>query len=251
MSSPKCLLVLGAGSDQLFMINTANEMGYETVAVDGNQEAPGLAHATYSAPIDFSNIKKVINFVEELIGKGVNICGVSTMGSDIPHFVSEIADYFNWPGPSKETGELATNKYLMKKHLENDDIPVPLYASVKNENDILANWESWGCKKLVIKPTDRAGSRGIRIIESKDEIIDAFNYAMSFSINGVILIEEFVEGLQISTETIVIENEAYTLGFADREYSHLECFYPLIIENGGWVPTKLSNSEDSRCYRFS
>ena len=53
------------------------------------------------------------------------------------------------------------------------------------------------------------------------------------------MLEEYVDGLQISTETIVVDNRACTPGFADRVYENMQCFWPNIMENGGWLPSSV------------
>ena len=90
----KALLVLGGGSDQVFMIKTAREIGYITVCVDNNPKAPGLDLADYSKAINFTNTNSVILYCKKLIAAGVNLSGVSTMGSDIPHIVAKISNLF-------------------------------------------------------------------------------------------------------------------------------------------------------------
>lgn len=47
-------------------------------------------------------------------------------------------------------------------------------------------------------------------------------------------------GPQVSTESLVIDGETYTLGFSDRNYEYLEKYSPHIIENGGELPSFLS-----------
>lgn len=233
----EALLILGASTDQLFMINTAHQMFLETVVVDGNSQAPGLKVATYSASIDFSRTDDVIAYVENLKMKGVNINGVLTMGSDVPHLVAKIANYFGWVGPSEETGRIATNKYEMKLRFTDCGVPVPYYAVVHDIEEVKSFWSKWRCDKLVIKPTDRAGSRGVRMISDDSQIKAAFSYARKFSINNQIIIEEYVNGDQISTESLLYDDLCVTPGFADREYKDMEAFHPNIMENGGWVPS--------------
>jgi biotin carboxylase len=238
---PRSLLVLGAGSDQLFMIRTAHQMGFETVAVDANPSAPGLAIATHSNSIDFSNLSQVITYVEDLKAQGVNVSGVSTMGSDIPHLVSAAASHFGWVGPSWESAMLATHKLKMKEQFRRSGIPVPKFAQVENASNILERWDEWGCSSLVVKPTDRAGSRGVRVILDPDQVEDVFNYALSFSRNGQVMVEEFVEGEQFSTESILLGGRGITPGFAERVYEGMDSFLPNIMENGGWIPCELNS----------
>jgi biotin carboxylase len=57
------------------------------------------------------------------------------------------------------------------------------------------------------------------------------------------MVEEFVPGPQISTETILWSDRHATPGFADRNYELLERFRPQIMENGGWVPSALDASQ--------
>ena len=236
------ILVLGAGADQLFMIRTAHEMSLKTVAVDGNPHAPGLREATYSEPINFSRIDEVIGYVDRLISQGVDVGGVATMGSDVPHIVGAIADHFGWVGPSEETGTIATDKYAMKVRFQDNGVPVPKFGMVNGPNDIRDLWNEWRCSRLVIKPTDRAGSRGVRMILHPEQVTEAFDYAASYSRNGRIMVEEFVDGPQFSTETIVFEEMCETPGFADRVYEGMEAFHPNIMENGGWVPSLASDN---------
>lgn len=242
LNKPKCVLLLGASNDQLFIIKTAHELGVETAVLDANPDAPGLKLATYSAPINFSDIPKVIEFVNDLKNKGVNVCGVTTMGSDVPHIIAKIAKAFNWVGPSEETGQIATNKYEMKCCFRDKGIPIPQFSLVNSAQEIKDRWQKWNCKKVIIKPTDRAGSRGVRLIEKQEEVEEAFQYALSNSKIGQVQLEEYLDGLQISTESILTKDKCVTPGFADRVYENMQAFWPQIMENGGWVPTVLNSS---------
>ena len=236
----KALLVLGGGSDQVFMIKTAQEMGHETACVDGNKHAPGLSLSDYSKAVSFTDIDDVIDFCKKLISRGVNLNGVSTMGSDIPQIVSKVAAYFNWSGPSADTGKWATHKYEMKQRFSEKQIPVPRYGLVKTKEEIIDLRNEWQVDKVIIKPTDRAGSRGVRIINQNDDPEIALEYALKFSLNNEILLEEFVTGPQISTETIMYNGKGVTPGFADRVYDDTQTFLPAIMENGGWLPSGVS-----------
>jgi len=233
------ILLLGGSDDQLFIIRSAHEMGLGTVVIDANDKAPGLRSSSYSAPIDFSDVPRVIEYVNGLRKDGVNVCGVTVMGSDVPHIVGAIAKEFGWTGPSEQTGRWATDKYAMKCRFAEKGIPVPHFGLVSSADDVLEQWRTWNCQWVIIKPTDRAGSRGVRVISDEDEVKPAHEYALSCSRNGNVILEEYVPGLQISTESILTENRALTPGFADRVYEGMDVFWPQIMENGGWVPSVL------------
>lgn len=216
-------------------------MGYISVCVDGDPKAPGLKIADYSEAINFTEIDRVISYCKNLISEGVSLSGVSTMGSDIPHIVSKVASFFNWVGPSSETSQWATHKFKMKNRFLDMNIPIPRFGLVKNAKDINHYREVWDVDTVIIKPTDRAGSRGVRLISKNDDLNQALDYARKYSFNNQIILEEFIIGPQISTETIIYKGYGVTPGFADRVYDDTAVFSPVIMENGGWLPSNIPN----------
>ncbi|MDF1878203.1 ATP-grasp domain-containing protein [Sulfurimonas sp. SAG-AH-194-C20] len=238
----KALLILGASNDQLFLLQTAKNMGLQTVVVDANPNAVGLDEADYSQAIDFSKTQEVIAYVKQLISQGVMLSGVLTMGSDIPHLLAIIAQEFGWISPSFETANITTNKFLMKECFRENDIPIPNYALIENPDTILSYWEEWNTKSIIIKPVDAAGSRGVSICQDPTQIFTLYTHAKENSKTKQVIIEEFIEGSQISTETIVYNGRYAHPGFADRVYEDTLNFHPYIMENGGWQPSGLDAS---------
>lgn len=239
------LLILGASSDQLCMIKKASALGLGTVVLDADICAPGFKLADYSAPIDFSNVPQVIKFCRTLMDRGVDISGVSTMGSDVPHLLSKIASYFGWYAPTEEAALLTTNKFLMKQRLVAQGIPVPRFSLVGSPDEVVPLWRYWECDSIVIKPTDRAGSRGVHIIDDESAIAEAYENAQIVSLNGEVLVEEFIAGRQISTESFLLPGFQATPGFADRVYEGMSAFWPNVMENGGWIPSSLCDDRKS------
>jgi len=60
------------------------------------------------------------------------------------------------------------------------------------------------------------------------------------------MVEEYLEGPQISTEAIVYKGNIYTLGYADRNYEYINRYAPFIVENGGESPSKYLPKEKRR-----
>ena len=54
-----------------------------------------------------------------------------------------------------------------------------------------------------------------------------------------VMVEEYLSGPQVSTESIVVNGRCYTPGFSDRNYEYLERYAPFFIENGGDLPSHL------------
>lgn len=229
----KRLLVLGAGTDQLFMIKTAQEMGLLTLAVDMNPDAPGLKVADDGAVVSTRDIPALKDFLDAYT-RDKPIHGVSTMGSDIPHIIVAIAEHLGTPHISMETAQIATNKFLMKEAFVRGGVRVPWYQLVSSAEEVHAAFADKG--KLVIKPLSEAGSRGVSLIDKKSDIEELFGRAIAFAKDGKVLIEQFLEGPQISTESLMVHGTLHTPGYVDRNYDVLEQFLPQIMENGGFHP---------------
>lgn len=239
----KAILILGGGNDQLFMINTAHSMGLLTVVVDGNHQAPGLKIADYAQAIDFSNTQAVVDYCHQLITEGVNLSGILTMGSDVPHLLACIAKPFSWIAPSFDTAKITTNKFLMKEKFAQHEIAIPQYALIESSEQIEMLWQKWQCQSIIIKPIDAAGSRGVSICSNKSDIEHLYQHAQENSKSRQVIVEEYIEGKQISTETIVYNGKCYHPGFADRVYDDTRHFYPYIMENGGWQPSAIKGKK--------
>jgi biotin carboxylase len=236
------LLVLGASSDQVFMIKTARAMGLEVVAIDMDAKAPGFAFASESAVVSTRDLAGLHDLVDDLRSRGHRLRGVTTMGSDIPDVVADLAAHLGTPGPSRETARVATDKTLMKQRFAERGIAIPWFQQIERYAELEAIVARRGLP-LVLKPIDRSGSRGVFLLEPGCNLRDLFARSYAFSRVGRCLVEEYLEGPQISTETILSNGVGITPGFADRNYELLDRFRPQFMENGGWIPSALAPEE--------
>jgi biotin carboxylase len=92
---------------------------------------------------------------------------------------------------------------------------------------------------LVLKPVDSRGARGVVRLGPDTDLAWAFESSRRHSPGGRTLLERFVAGPQLSTESLLVDGACHTPGLADRNYEHLERFRPWVIEDGGDLPTAL------------
>lgn len=231
----KVLLILGAGMDQIPGIQKAKEMGFYTISLDGNEEALGkqISDEFYQINIkDYNSIENFLNTYEIDV-----IDGVIAYGVDIPIIIAKTADYLgvNYTIPIK-SASISEDKYESKIFMKENNISIPKFKLVKEIKDIYSFLEE-NDYPIIIKPVDNSASRGIIFINSFDEIEEAYKYALNFSKNQKIIIEKYLTGEQISSESLVIDEEIFHVGFLDRNYSKNSIFYPNIIEDGGDMPS--------------
>ena len=237
---PRTLVVLGASSDQLFLIRTAREMGLSVLAFDQNPASPGFREANEHATVSTRDVPAICAALDEHAARPdtAPIAGVMTMGSDIPEIVSAVAAHLGTPGIDPESARIATDKFAMKERFRERDVPIPWFEEIGSVDELRHITEARGFP-LVIKPIDRSGSRGVFQLRPGDDLDRLFGEARDVSFSGRVQVEEYLPGLQISTESVLWNGRAFTPGFADRNYEMNERFAPQVMENGGWVPSIL------------
>jgi len=232
----KTIMFLGAGEEQCEAIDIALDLGLKVIAVDGNPMAPGLKIADVGINADIKDVEAMIE-----IGKKYKVDGVMTHAVEIPQVVAKVAKALNLPGLDPDVAERATNKLKRIKCLTKHGVPCPRFETAKTVEEAKRKAEKIGFP-CVFKPIDNAGARGVIKVINKDEVWGAFNHTLNYTQKNVILIEEYLEGKELSTESIIYNDKIYTIAFADRNYDKKR-FEPFFIEDGGEMPTSLSKDE--------
>jgi biotin carboxylase len=233
----KTLLILGAGKEQVVAITLARTKRIRTVVLDQNPKADGAALADEFYPVSTRDRDAILKFAHSYPGK---IDGVMTIASDIPHMVSAAANVLGTHHIPLAVAELCVHKLRMKKQLQAAGVNVPEFAIVKGIEDLKAFIEKVKFP-VVIKPVDNSGARGVLRLTEKVDLAAAFAYSSSFAFSGEVIVEKFMEGLQISTEGLMLDGIFHCTGFADRNYSRLEDAVPFMVEDGGDMPTILDD----------
>ena len=234
----KGLLIVCGGIEAIHGIQRALDMGLHVVVSDGDAQAPGFALAHGRLIASTYNPDKTATLAEEYSSSVHPIDGVICMGADVPHTVSAVARKLGLPGLSQETAYLAMNKLAMKLRLAEAGVPVPWFAAVRDSDELLQITKDRG-RDLVVKPVDSRGGRGVQRLNTGVDQRLAFERAKTQSPTGQVMVEAYLDGPQISTESIMLDGQGYTPGFSDRNYEMLDRFAPWFIENGGDLPSHL------------
>jgi biotin carboxylase len=232
----KTLLILGAGKEQVAAITAAKAKGIRTVVLDMNPAADGAALADEFHAVSTRDRDAIIAFARSYPGK---IDGVMTIASDIPHMVAAAAEVLGVRHIPVAVAELCVHKLHMKEKLREAGVNVPLFAKVGSLTDLQAFIAQAGFP-IVIKPVDNSGARGVMRLTAGMDIAAALDYARGFSYSGQVIAEQFIAGLQISTEGLLHDGLFHCTGFADRNYTRLDDAVPFMVEDGGDIPTVLN-----------
>jgi biotin carboxylase len=234
----KSLLIISAGIEAVPGIQLAKHMGINVVVSDGNRNAPGFPLADDAFVASTYDISATVAAAAQYHNEVRPLDGVMCIASDVPLTVASVAAALNLPGISIESARLAIDKLAMKQKFEADGVLIPWFSPVESESHLRELVASQGFP-LVIKPVDSRGSRGVLRLTNSVDLDWAYATAKQHSPTGRVMIERFMFGPQVSTESLLVDGVAYTPGFSDRNYEYLERYSPHIIENGGQLPSLL------------
>jgi biotin carboxylase len=240
----KTLLILSGGKEAISGIITAKNMDLKVVVADGDSNAPGKKYADIFLCVNIYSPKDTLNAVK-IFSRKNKIDGVIAIATDNPTSVAVVANYLGLPGPSLETASISSNKVQMKDIFKKNSIPIPWYCSITSQ-DQLEQIIKLRPDKYVLKPSDSRGSRGVIRLSQLDKVSEAWQYSNKHSNSGILILEEWLYGEQLSSESLVWREESYLCGLADRKYDRLDDLYPYVVEDGGETPSKYSpNIDDS------
>lgn len=231
----KKIMILGASILQLPAIEKAMEMGLEVIAVDMNPEAVG-----FNVP---GVVKEVISTIDTPAileaAKRHQINGIMTLASDMPmQSVAVVSREMGLVGISEGTALKATNKAFMRDALKENGVPVPMYFRVRGKEAFIGAVEKirGAGFKCIVKPADNSGSRGVDFLAEDADLDKAYEYTYEFSRGGEIVVEEFMEGPEVSVETLAVDGEVNVIQITDK----LTTGAPYFVEMGHNQPSCLS-----------
>jgi len=233
------LLIVSAGLEAVAGIKLAKSMGLHVVVSDMNPSAPGFAIADDHLLANTYDVEATVAAARAYHKQVRPLDGVMCIASDVPLTVARVAAELGLSGISTESAVLAMDKLAMKERFATDDVLIPWFSHVESVAH-LRELVSINGLPLVIKPVDSRGARGVLRLTADVDLDWAFEVSRCQSPTGRVMLEKFMFGPQVSTESLMIDGVAYTPGFADRNYEYLERYAPHIIENGGQLPSHLN-----------
>jgi biotin carboxylase len=234
----KTLLIVCGGIEATHGIARAKELGHHVVVSDINPDAPGFAIADDRIIASTYDAEATTAAAVEYARKVRPINGVICIGADVPLTVATVANRLSLPGISIEAARTAGDKLAMKRAFAACGVAIPWFSPVESADHLKQIVMERG-RGLVVKPVDSRGGRGVQRLNSGVDLALAFSRAQSQSPTQRVMVEEFLDGPQVSTESIMLNGVGYTPGFSDRNYEFLERFAPWFIENGGDLPSHL------------
>lgn len=233
--SPR-ILVLGAGRYYVGVLERLQKSGFTTLVVDRDPEAPGFATADVWAVVDIVDHPAVARQARDW-----NIDGILAVNDFGVRTAAEVSTRLGLVGLSVPDAEAACDKGLMRDRWRAAGLPNPDYRVATSPAAARAAALDLG-PPLVVKPTDAGGGgRGVSVVRSLSELEWALEFVAPFCQNGRIIVERFLDGVELTVESISWGGEVHVLTMSDKEKPEMRTRvatslnYPAAIDEGTWA----------------
>ncbi len=230
----KKIVIIGANSFQNKLILKAKELGYETYVFAWECGDVGEKTADFFYPISIVEKDEILSICKKIMPDG--ICSVASDLASIT--VNYVADKLGLTANPPEIINRCTNKYEMRKCFMEASIPCPIFTRTDCINKDIKKMSF----PLIVKPTDRSGSRSITKVYNEKELDDAIHRAVTDSFEKQAIVEEYIPGEEYSLEAISY-NGVHNFLTITKKYTTGE---PNFIETGHVQPSGLSSETERK-----
>ncbi len=200
----KKIMVLAGGNDQAALIQELRLVfkNCEIVLVDFAKEVVASKYADKHLVISTMDIAAVKQAaIDENVDYIMTACGDQPLLT-----MAVISEELGLPCylSKKQVLDL-TNKMYMKRKMVDHDIPTSKFKTFTSLNDINVDGLQY---PLIVKPVDSNGSKGVRRVDTYEELVEQAKESMQFALSDTIIVEEFVHGIEVSSDYYVIDGKA-------------------------------------------
>jgi biotin carboxylase len=203
------VLILGVGNAQLDAIALCKARGHEVFAISYRDEGRGRQLADHFAVVNVTDEQRVLEYARS-IGAGM----VYSVGSDVamptasfvstelglPHFVDA------------KTARLLQDKSELRSFLATQGISPLAFRSATKLQDL----DDWTEFPAILKPVDSQGQRGVSEAANRQQLEATFDDTLAQSRSGRVIVEQYVEGPEISLNAFVLKGKLMHAFVSDR-----------------------------------
>lgn len=216
MLKQKKLMLLGGLRYLIPVIEAAHKLGIYVITCDYLPD--NIAHKYSDEYCNISILDKEAVLKE---AKRLQIDGIMSFAVD-PGVVTAayVADKMRLPqsGPY-ESVCILQNKDRFREFLTKNGFNVPKAKGFSSGDDILKGIEGFEWP-LIVKPTDSAGSKGVKRVDNLSQLDDAIKNAFEHSFSKRIIIEEFIEqeGCSSDSDCFSVDGELKFVSFSAQRF---------------------------------
>lgn len=205
----KKIAIIGANKPLLPFFKKTKELGFEIHCFAWSEGAICKSYADFFYPVSFTDKDTILDICREI---GIDGITSFSLESALPT-VNYVAEKLGLVSNTIDSMKYTSDKYSMRDRLSKFNVGIPRYLLIENEkqlNEITLKYP------LIVKPVDNGGSKGVAKANNKNELILAYDRALSFSKSNRVIVEEYIDGREFSVEYISHNSIHYNLAVTDK-----------------------------------
>ena len=228
----KTVMILGASRYYARSIHKARAIGYRVIAVDRDPAAEGFAAADAHAVVDITDRDRVL-----AVARQQGIDGVVPLNDFGVETAAHVAHHLGLIGITPETAARATRKTSMRAAWQAAGLPQPHWRAARTMAEAMTAAAELDYWPLIVKPADSHGgaSRGVSVAHSPQQFPAAVEFAMTAYADPEMVIEQWIEAIEHSVETVTCHGKTYVLAISDKVKTPL----PYRVDKSVDYPTQL------------
>lgn len=205
----KTIAIIGASYLQRPLVVKAREMGLRTVCFMWEDKAVCRDLCDRFYPISIVEKDRILD-----VCRRERVDAVASIASDLAvPTVNYIAARMGLPANDERYTVITTNKQAMRQCFRETGVPSPLFTV----SDAYGHCDTLGMAyPLIVKPTDRSGSQGVTRVDTPEALREAVERAHALSFERRAVVEEYIEGCEVSVETITGRGRHHILQITDK-----------------------------------
>lgn len=213
--SNKKIAILGGTRLTCEIVEAANALGMHTTVIDYNspEESPAKQIADEHALISVADVDAVVAYIRE---HGIN--GVLAGYADsILAWYADICEKAGLPCyGTHEQFDIFVDKTRWKSLCREYGVP----TSQEYDGEELSKNPKSASYPLMVKPVDSSGARGVYVVNSAAEFTDHYERSKSFSKTDRVLVEDYLEGPEVTVFWVFIDGEYRVFLLGNRHVKH-------------------------------
>ncbi len=215
MNESRKILILPAIHDHVGIIQQAKENGLFVITCDNMPQNPAHQYADKSYNINILDYDRLVEMAQS-----ERIDFVWGYSTDIGALAAaKVSDALGLGANTFIAVDTMADKAKFRTFLREKGFNCPAFDSGKVLNDLVLSELNY---PLVVKPVDRASSRGVSVIQDESELKEAFESAIEMSLCGEVIVEEYIDqyGWQLHGDAIVSHGEVTVFVVGDQYFNN-------------------------------
>jgi len=236
--SKKWVTVIPGGNEVIPTINELKKLGYKVACIDQNPNAIAFSHCDLSIISPLTDFEKILYLLKSEDVSPECFIPIVSDKAILPAYMLNML--FN-KGKKNDHILAFYSKSVLRNTLHKNKLPTPKY-SILTEKKQLSKIDVGS--KIILKPDDSSGSRGISILEtiSKNKLEEAFDHAIANSSNKKVIIEEYISGEEFMIDCFIHAHKVKALLVSQKKKIQDKVSYLIYTLNKEEFPYKKLNT---------